>query len=306
MTIDTDILIDRRRLKRRLVAWRIVAIVATMVLIVAVVSTGGRLDRFPLTDHVARYSVDGIIIADTNVGDVLAEIAENSRAKALIVRINSPGGTFVGGELLFKSLRRVAEHKPVVVVMETLATSAGYMAAIAGDRIVAYEGTLTGSIGVIMQTANVTEMLGKLGITTEALKSGPLKAVPSPFEPLGDEAREVTQGLITELHDLFVSMVAERRDLDETTARKLADGRVYTGRSAVGMGLIDAIGGELEVRDWLEAERGISLDLPVHDVPTKGPGEDLVSDGFSWAMKTVFPKRHMLDGLISVWHPSLY
>ena len=126
MTLDPDVLLDRRRLKRRLAVWRIVAIVA----LVAVALVGvGRFDGMLVRDHVARFVIEGVILEDFDAIDALAEVADDSRVKALIVYIDSPGGTFVGGEMLFDALRNVAESKPVVAVMGTVATSAGYMAA---------------------------------------------------------------------------------------------------------------------------------------------------------------------------------
>ena len=304
MSVSTDILLDRRRLKRRIVIWRTFAIISILLLVLAIVGSGGRFENLPLTSHVARLNVVGVIVSDTRVHKALADVADDPLAQALIVRIDSPGGTFVGGEALFLALRRVAEEKPVVAVMDTLATSAGYMVAIAADRIVAHEGSVTGSIGVIMQTADITALLEKLGVTTEAIKSGPLKAVPSPLEPLTDDGRRVTQDVIAEMHDMFVDLVAERRGLEKPTALRLADGRIYTGRGAMGKGLIDEIGGEPEARSWLQDEHGIPLDLPMRDVEVGSPAEKLLPKAFAWITRAVLPDRHTLDGLISLWQPG--
>ncbi len=234
----------------------------------------------------------------------LEEIAKNSRIKALIVHIDSPGGTFVGGEQLYDALRDIAAHKPVVAVMGTVAASAGYMAAVAGDRIFAHQGTITGSIGVIMQTTDITVLLDKLGISAEAIKSTPLKASPSPLEPLSDEARAASQAIIDDMYGLFVEMVAKPRGFDMSRARALADGRVFTGRQAVANGLIDAIGGEAEARDWLAAERDIPRNLPVLDVIIDHPVEDWLANARVLSQKMLFPERLTLDGLISLWHPG--
>ena len=240
MTLDPDILLDRRRLKRRLALWRVVAIVALVaVVLVGYARYSGVLNR----DHVARDDIDGIILDDADVLAALEEIAEDSRAKALIVHIDSPGGTFVGGEQLYDVLRKVSAIKPVVTVMGTVAASAGYMAAVASDRIFAHQGTITGSIGVIMQTTDITRLLDNLGISAEAIKSSPLKATPSPLEPMTDEARAASQAIIDDMHGLFIEMVAEQRGFEISRVRALADGRVFTGRQAVANGLVDAIGG---------------------------------------------------------------
>ncbi len=301
MTPESDILVDRRRLARRLVLWRIVAIVA---LVAVAVVAAGRFDLIVGRDHVARLTLDGLILDDPDIVAAVAEVAEDSRAKALIVRIDSPGGTFVGGETLYRTLRDVAESKPVVAVLGTVATSAGYMAAVAADRIFARQGTITGSIGVMMQTADVTGLLEKLGISAEAIKSGPLKAAPSPLEPLTDDVRVATQAIVDDMHALFTDMVAERRGLDAARARRLADGRVYSGRQALEHNLIDAIGGEAEARAWLVAEKGIPEGLPVRDVDTEGGPEEWFSSIRSIGRNMLLSERLTLDGLISVWHPG--
>ena len=299
MTPDSDILIDRRRLARRLALWRIVAIVALVA--VAVVAVG-RFDAITGRDHLARVTIDGLIVDDPDVVAALVEVAEDSRAKALIVRIDSPGGTFVGGETLYRALREVAEGKPVVAVLGTVATSAAYMAAVATDHIFARQGTITGSIGVMMQTADMTGLLDKLGISAEAIKSGPLKAAPSPLEPLTDEVRAATQAIVDDMHALFTDMVAERRGLDAARARRLADGRVYSGRQALEHDLIDAIGGETEARAWLVAERGLPEGLPVSDVDTEPEFGEWFPGVRSLTRNMLLSERLTLDGLISVWH----
>lgn len=300
---DPDLLADRRRLKRHISVWRFLAIVAAL----GVIAVGVGRYGWPGEKHIARLAVAGIITDDVDRRKAIAEAARNSSVAAMIVRIDSPGGTVVGGEALFRELRAFASRKPVVAVMGELAASGGYMVALAADHIVAREGTITGSIGVILQTTDVTGLLGKLGVTTEAIKSAPLKAVPSPLEPLTDEARAATRGLVMDMYGMFVDMVVERRQLDRARALALADGRVYTGRQAKAAGLIDDIGGEAEARDWL-AERGIANNLPVREL--KIEREDRWSDwvtGMASALtgKTYLSERLKLDGLVAVWHPDL-
>ncbi|MFQ5783208.1 MAG: signal peptide peptidase SppA [Alphaproteobacteria bacterium] len=301
MTQEADLLIDRRRLKRRLALWRVVAIVALVAVVLAVFS---RFDRLTERDHVARLEVGGLIVEDDATIEALADLVDDPHAKALIVRIDSPGGTFVGGESLYNALLKVAAKKPVVAVMGTVATSAGYMTAIAADRIFAHEGTITGSIGVLVQTTDITGLLGKLGVTAEAIKSAPLKATPSPFEPLTDEARAATQAIIDDMYGLFTDMVAERRGFDERRVRELADGRVYSGRQALQRNLIDAIGDESDARVWLAETKDIPESLPVRDVEINRPAEEWLPRISSLAGKMLLSERLTLDGLISVWHPA--
>ena len=189
MSLDADHVVERRRLKRSLLFWRMLGIAA---IVAAVVAAVGKFDLVQHQDHVARIVIEGLILEDQARDDTLKEIAEDGKTKALLVKINSPGGTYVGGEALYTSLRQVADSKPVVALMGTTATSAGYMTALASDHIVARASTLTGSIGVILQTADITGLLEKIGIKPETVKSGDLKAQPNPLEPFTPKGREAT------------------------------------------------------------------------------------------------------------------
>ncbi|MHA1108041.1 MAG: signal peptide peptidase SppA, partial [Alphaproteobacteria bacterium] len=292
----------RRRLKRRLTFWRILAIVIAVALVAV---AAGRLTGYRSGDYVARFTISNVIVDDDRRHDALERIARDSNAKALIVRVDSPGGTVVGGEALYQSLLKVAKTKPLVAVMGQVATSAAYMAALAADHIIAREGTITGSIGVLLQTTEITGLLGKLGITTEAIKSGPLKAVPSPFEPMTPDVRKSTQALVDDIFAMFLRLVAERRKLTLRDARALSDGRVFTGRTALENRLIDAIGGEAEAITWLETKKKIATGLPVRPVKARREVGDWFDYLESLARKTTFSERLTLDGLISVWHPEV-
>jgi protease-4 len=301
MSLEADYFADRRRLKRRLVAWQVAAVLAGVATLVVLF---GRDDGLIGRPHVARLSVDGLILDDKDRAKALAEVAGDSSAKALIVRIDSPGGTVVGGESLYRGLRAVAENKPVVAVMGELATSGGYMTALAADHIVASPGTVTGSIGVLMQTTDMTGLLDKLGIKPEAVKSSPLKAQPNPLEPFTDEARAATRAVVMDMYEMFVGMVVERRGLTPTEAKTLADGRVFTGRQALAVRLVDALGGEKEARAWLAETRQVADTLPVRDVKIRRE-DDLWRDLVDTALgKVISSERLRLDGLISVWHPG--
>lgn len=310
MLLDADQVIDRRRLKRSLVLWRVVGVVAIVAVIVAVAGRGG---VFFSRDYVARLEVGGFILDDPWRERALADLADDPRARALLVRIHSPGGTMVGAETLFRALRRVAEDKPVVAIMGELSTSAAYFVALGADHIIGRAGTLTGSIGVILQAADVTGLLDKLGVKPEIVKSGRLKAQPNPFEPFSPDAREVMRTVILDLHELFVQTVAERRSLALEQAASLADGRVFSGRQAHARGLIDALGGEAEARAWLREVHAIPVTLPTEDLTIdddirfldgiiNGIFNGIVEDVFG---KTLFSERLMLDGLVSLWHPDI-
>lgn len=302
---DPDSIVDRRRLKRQISAWRILAI------LMAVVAIGvgvGRLGFYRERDHVAVLTVSGIISTDYDRARALRKLAEDGHARALLVRVDSPGGTVVGGESLFEELRAVAAHKPVVAVMGDMAASGGYMVSLAADRIFARQGTITGSIGVILQTADVTGLLAKIGVEPEAIKSAPLKAVPSPLEKLTPEGRAATQQVVNDTYEMFQQMVAERRKLPPDKVHELADGRVFTGREAIANGLIDQIGGEPEARAWL-ASKGVPASLPARKLEIER--EDQFWSDVTHTMaaalfgKTYLSERLTLDGLVALWHPEL-
>ena len=303
MSLDADYVVERRRLKRRLTFWRVLGVVA---LVAAVVSAAGRFDLHRQQDHVAQIAIGGLILDDPARDEALKEVADDDKVKALLVKIDTPGGTYVGGEALYESLRRVGEKKPVVAIMGTTATSAGYMSALGSDHIVARSSTLTGSIGVILQTADVTGLLDKMGIKSVVVKSGPLKAQPNPLEKFSPAARKATEAIIADYFDMFVTLVAERRSLSREQVLKLADGRVFSGRQAKKAGLVDALGAEPEARKWLSETHKIADSLPVKEVKVKHEDE-LWRDLFdSMIGKVMFSERLSLDGVIALWHLDLW
>jgi protease-4 len=297
-------MLDRRRLKRHLSVWQILAVTA-LVGLVAIVVHENSDERSGLLagSYVARLAINGVITADDARDRAIANLASDDNVQAVIVRIDSPGGTVVGGENLYRGLRAVAAKKPVVAVMGQLAASGGYMTAIAADYIVAREATITGSIGVILQTFDMTGLFDKLGVKPESVKSSPLKGQPNPLEPFDAAARAAAESVVRDMYEMFVAMVAERRNLARDAALALSDGRIFTGRQAVANGLIDAIGGEGVARRWLASTHKIAISVPLHDVA-------IIRKGQWWRQaiegtigKTLFSERLRLDGLVALWHP---
>jgi len=252
-------------MKRRLNFWRVAAVLALGAALGAVMSRAGSFGAAGLR-NVARVNVTGVIQEDTKLLQAVSNLARDGSVRAVIVSIDSPGGSVAGGESLRAALIRVAAAKPVVAVMRGTAASAGYMVALPAQRIFARDATLTGSIGVILQTGSVGDLLGRLGVSAEAITSGPLKDQPSFTRGLTPQGREYLNGLVADMYDQFVGMVADARHIEPGRVRELADGRAYTGRQAQKLGLVDEIGGEQEARDWLARERGIPSDTPVRDL----------------------------------------
>ena len=301
MSLDADAILDRRRLKRRLTVWRLAALASVFTLAFIALF---RADLITGHDHVAEIGVTGLIVDDDDRSEFLRKVADDGHAKALIVNINSPGGTTVGGETLYNDIRRVAEKKPVVGVIRTLGTSAAYLVATATDHIISAESSLTGSIGVLIQTAQFTGLLEKIGITAEAIKSSPLKNTPSPLEPLTEESRAATQAVIDDTQAWFVGIVAARRDFPEEKIQQVSDGRVFTGRQALQVGLVDEIGGRHEARAWLDRTHNISSSLPLLKIDQQPVAQGFIEKIVNLVGKTTFSERLTLDGLISLWHPQ--
>ena len=274
--MQADELIDRRRLKRRLTLWRVLAVLAfTAVIWVSLPAGTVSAD----TAHVARLDIRGAITEDRRMLEAIDRLSRDSSVRALIVAIDSPGGTVSGGEAIHAALTRLAANKPVVATMGATAASAGYMVALPAARIFARESTLTGSIGVILQSFEVSQLLARLGVRAESITSGPLKDQPSPFRPLTEEGRASLNEVVQDMYGQFVRMVATSRNMTEEAVRAVADGRVLSGVRARDAGLVDALGGEREARAWLAEAREVPLTLPIRPVETRPRLERLLATG---------------------------
>ena len=298
--LEADLLLDRRRLKRRLVFWRVLAVLV----IVAAVGLGIARSTGTVGLHVTRVNVTGVISSDRRLLEAVSALAHDRSVAAVVLAVDSPGGSVAGGTSLHDALADVAAAKPLVTVMGGTAASAGYMISLPAARIFANRATLTGSIGVILETGNVGGLLDKLGLSAEAIISGPLKDQPSFTHGLSPEGRQYLQGLVGDLFGQFVTMVATARHLDESRVRTLADGRAYTGQQALGLGLVDQLGGEADARAWLAREAHVPEDLPIRDLKigslydrTIGATLGLISTRLGLDTSTGLP--------MAIWSPSL-
>ncbi|MGZ8322527.1 MAG: signal peptide peptidase SppA [Rhodoplanes sp.] len=326
MSLDADAIVDRRRMRRKLTYWRVVAVLVAIVAIVVVAAAlqgrGGVGLTALVSAQIARISVRGLIRGDLERVEALDRLAKSRAARAVIVHIDSPGGTTAGAEQLHTALRQLATRKPVAIVVDGMAASGGYIAAMAGDHIVAQGNSIVGSIGVLFQYPKLGELLNNLGVKVEEIKSSPLKAVPNLFEPTTPEAREAIRSLVMDSYGWFRGMVRERRGLDGAALDKVADGRVFTGRQALDLKLVDAIGYEQTAVDWLVKTKGVDASLPVRDWELRAPLRDLPFLHLGQAllhavgldalarrieeMGTVQAfERLNLDGLLALWHPQM-
>lgn len=266
MPSDADLIVDRRSMRRKLTFWRVVAALVAVVAIVTVALLATPAGRRSIGGEsaIARIKIEGLIRSDNDRVAAIERLG-NSSAKAVIVHINSPGGTTAGSEQLYDSLTRLKQKKPLVVVVDGLCASGGYIAALASDHIISQGTSLVGSIGVLVQFPNFSELMKTVGVKVEEVKSSPLKAAPNGFEPTSPEARAALDDLVKDSYAWFRDLVKSRRGMDDATLEKAADGRVFTGRQAIGLKLVDQLGDEKAAVAWLVAQKKIDREMPVRD-----------------------------------------
>jgi protease-4 len=325
MSLDTDHIVDRRRMRRKLTFWRALAVLVAIVAVVGIAtmfrgSSGGLVQ--PSGPQISRVTIRGIIRGDEDRLKALENLSNSRATRAVIVHIDSPGGTTVGSEELHDALRRVASKKPMVVVVDGMAASGGYIAAMAADHILTQKTSLVGSIGVLFQVPNVSQLLDTIGVKVEEIKSSPLKAAPNGLEPTPPEARAAIESLVRDSYAWFKDMVKDRRKLDGEALDHVSDGRVFTGRQAVELKLVDEIGQEREAIEWLAKTSNIDPKTPVRDwrltprfnelsfihLGTSALLEALGLGGAARRLESLgllqAVEKLNLDGLLALWHPS--
>jgi protease IV len=265
--------------------------------------------------HIARVKIDGLITGRQETLDILAEI-EKSRASAVVLRINSGGGTTSGSEALYNAVLKLSAKKPVIAVIDGIGASGAYMTALGAERILSNGSAIVGSIGVIAQMPNVSRLLNTLGVNVEAIRSSPLKAMPSGIEPTTQEARAALEASVMDTYRWFRDLVGQRRSLTGEALDQVSDGRVFTGRQALGLKLVDELGGEKEAVAWLEKEKGIASNLRVVEYKPESQRSGIPGLGLLHRLATMLglPVPQMVDdaalgllgpkgleGLVSVW-----
>jgi protease IV len=323
MSLDADQIVDRRRMRRKLAFWRALTVVVAIVAIVVVAGI-----RIPegiaggTAGAIARVRITGLIRGNPERVEALERLGKSS-ARAVIVHIDSPGGTTAGAEQLHDALSELKKKKPLVVVVDGLAASGGYLAALSSDHIVAQSASLVGSIGVLVQYPNVYDFLKNWGVKVEEIKSSPLKAAPSGYEPTSPEARAALAAIVLDSYDWFKKLVRDARKLDDATLARVTDGRVFTGRQALELKLVDELGNEKTAVAWLAREKNIDPNSPVRDFPLRSRYRDLpflhvaavfaldtmgltaIARGIEESGMLSAAERLNLDGLLALWHPAV-
>jgi protease-4 len=237
----------------------------------------------PLKSKVALVRIEGPIMDSKDAVDELKDYMDDSSIKAIILRLDSPGGAVAPSQEIYSEVKKAAAKKKVVVSMGSIAASGGYYIASAASRIIANPGTLTGSIGVIMEIPNLEGLMSKIGIKTEVIKSGKNKDIGSMFRSMKPEERQLLQAVMDDVHEQFIRAVAAGRHMKIEDVRKIADGRVFTGEQAVKVGLVDQLG-------TLEDATTVAADLAgIQGEPEVVTKKDTLS--FFDILRNKFPKQ---------------
>ena len=256
---NKDYIIDRIKLKKQLNRWRIIAIIIVLIAVFGVVFQQKK-DFF---EYIGRININGMIFQDQERLNKIDSIAQDKKVKALIIHVDSPGGSFVGAESLYHLLKKISKIKPVVVVMGDVAASGGYMVAMAGEYVIAHLGTLTGSIGILSINYEITGLAEKLGINIELFKSSKYKATPNPFEKITPEIQKEVEDRVMKTKELFLKMVLNTRKISKDNIKLIGSGKLFTSHEALNLGLIDAIGNEDVAKQWLVTNKKLDSKLKI-------------------------------------------
>jgi protease IV len=306
MALTSDTFIERAQLKKQVLFWRLAAVGVCVFFLITLIERNAKMPTVVKSDYIARLTIADMVLEDQRLYDLLDEVRDDDNVKALILKLNTPGGEAVAGEAIYQKIKEISAKKPVVASMRSLCASAGYMIAVAADHVLAMRGTITGSIGVIFQSAEFSELAAKVGVKPIIVKSGAFKGSPSMTDPITPDERAVVQSMIDEFHAVFVQMVAENRDMPEEKVREIADGRIYSAMRAKELGLIDGLGGEAEALTWLKEKKKIDISLEIKDMKIKSKFDTLYdkfaeSTGFTKLQSTI--PTH--GGLMLLWQPDL-
>ena len=249
--------------------------------------------EMPLKEKVAIVNVEGPILQSKNIVDEIKSYIKDRSVKAIVLRIDSPGGGVVPSQEIYEEVRKAAVQKKIVVSMGSVAASGGYYIASPASRIIANPGTITGSIGVIMEVPNIKGLMDKIGVKTEVIKSGRYKDIASVFRGIGSEEREILQGVMDEVHWQFIKAVSEGRRMPVEDIRKIADGRIFSGSQALKIGLVDELGSLEDAVKVAAKMAGIKGEPEVVKKKERSPILDLLDGKIQESISKVIPKTEL-------------
>jgi protease-4 len=253
---------------------------------------------------IAKISIEGIIHDRADLINKINNLEDDDQVKGLITIINSPGGTFVGSKELYDSIKNISKHLPTVVYMREMATSGGYLVSLSSDRIYSNAGTITGSIGVILQTADLSELLNKLGINPIIVKSGEFKSVPNPAEKINEEKLSYLKTIIQTMQNEFLGIVRDNRKVSDSIIDLISDGRILTGRQAKNLKLIDDIGNERDALNWLKKEANLDDNVKIVNLSKKRELSKFLDLTFL-KKKINYLNQNFYNGFFAIWMPGI-
>ncbi|PPR80031.1 MAG: putative signal peptide peptidase SppA [Alphaproteobacteria bacterium MarineAlpha2_Bin1] len=306
MVNELDTIPFNKRSKRQLKFWRLFAVIFfVLTLSLILFDKSVFLNPSQFQDHIIKLNVNGFIDDNPELASELESLLDNKKVKAIIVIIDSPGGTSIGGEFMYRKLNKLSSSGiPVVSVIRTIGTSAAYAVALGGDRIFALETSLVGSVGALIRSADISKLLEKVGVKPEIYKSGEFKSIPSPTEKTSDEGKQIIQNSVNEVRKWFLRVINEKREISNNKISEIAKGGIYTGKQAISLNLIDEIGGEQEALDWLTNYKGLNKELPIIEIDNISKNQQFCYSFFSSFQKILNSSKVSLDGFLSVWHPD--
>ena len=266
MSLDWQILEENKKKWYRKGIWRGILISIILAITISLFLNFNNLSSN--FSHIARISINGVIFDNSETIEIIDNLAKNDNVKSVIVRINSPGGSVVGSESLYVAINSLSQKKPVISLMGEIATSGGYIVALASNYILARKNTLTGSIGVIVENQNFSELSEKIGVSIDTTKSGKIKGGQNPLSPSDPLVKINNQKLVNYSFDWFISIIKKNRDINQSVIELVSDGRTITGGMAMDLGLIDGIGSEKEALKYLEKKYPDFKGLPIIDIET--------------------------------------
>ncbi|MAI29072.1 MAG: signal peptide peptidase SppA [Pelagibacteraceae bacterium TMED124] len=261
-------------------------------------------NTFSPKNFIGKIHLEGVISDKNEFIKQLNEISQNRNVKGLLIIVNSPGGTFVSSKEIHDTLEKISTQMPTSVYMREMGTSGAYLASLGAEKIFANQGTITGSIGVILQTAQLTSLMEKIGVKPIVIKSGELKATPNPLEKLDEEKINYLKKIIGQLQNEFIYIVKKKRNLNSTTLEKISSGRIFTSKQALDLNLIDFIGNENDALDWIKKEGKLDQKIDVIEIDKKNSLLDLMNTRFFKNSLKPF-NLNPNNGILAIWTPGL-
>ena len=261
-------------------------------------------NNFPSKHFIGKVHLEGIINDKNELIQQLSNIDQNKNIKGLLIIINSPGGTFVSSKEILDALEKISKKIPTSAYMREMGTSGAYLASLGAKKIFANQGTITGSIGVILQTAQLTSLMEKIGVKPIIVKSGELKATPNPLEKLDEETINYLKKIIGQLQDEFIEIVERKRNLNQTTLKKISSGRIFTSKQAMKLNLIDFVGNETDALNWIIKEGNLDPKIDVIEIDQKNSLFNLMNTSlFKNSLKPF--NLNLNSGILAIWTPGL-